>query len=435
MIERQSEALKQFLQRVQDQIKSKEAKCFVQQELQVHILERKKEFIAQGNTEEEAETLALNQMGNPISLGKEMQKIHKPKVDWLLVVLFSAVLLIGTVPYYFLSFDISSVQTAFFHSQMKWSLLSVTVVIAFMFFDYRKLKKLWPFLFAAALILSLQLEFFATEINGRSYLSIGPFTINYWSISILYFVSFVGMLSSNLKGNKLVGTILLMFWLPIFFFLKSADLNLPLFYFITLVIVLAVSPAPKHMIKKLLIMKGTIIAFAIPLFFFTVKPHQVNRLFGFLNPEKDPSGSGYLYIQMQEVLQSAQLIGSNEAIMRLPLMHTELIFVSLVYSFGWLFGGIVLLVIGVFLYRMMYTVKKTKDALGKMVVYTGISIIGLASVWNVLMVFGLLPIIGIGLPFISYGGQSMVMYSVFIGLILSVYRRKDLVLNSNLVTK
>lgn len=429
MKEKQPEALQQFLQRVKDEIRSKEAKIFVERELQAHLSYRTSELIEQGYSKEAAEKIAIENMGNPISLGKEMHKIHKPKIDWFLLGLFAMVLLVGTVPYYFLSFEaFQSMQPHFFQRQLIWSLLTIIIVIAFMYFDYRILKTFWTWLLAIALILTLAMELFGVSINGQSYLSVSSFSITYWTISLFYIGSFVGNLSSKIGNKKQIAAILFIFWLPIYIFLKGAYLPLALFYFITLLVIILVSPLSNTLIKRLVILKGVFLALAIPLFFMTAKPHQIDRIYGFLNPEKDPQGVGWIYLQLQEIVQNAQFISSNEVVINLPDMHVGFIFASLLYSFGWLVGIIIILILGMLLYRMLYIVKKTKDPLGKMIVYAGVSFVGLAVLWNILMVLGMLPIIGIGLPFISYGGQSNFMYAVFLGLILSVYRRKDQVL-------
>lgn len=82
---------------------------------------------------------------------------------------------------------------------------------------------------------------------------------------------------------------------------------------------------------------------------------------------------------------------------------------------------------GLLIYRLFLTMKKTKHPLANMIVAAGVSMIGFSFLWNIGMVFGWLPVIGVSLPFVSYAGMHQLIYSVFVGMILSVYRRKDLV--------
>ena len=84
-----------FLNEVRDQIKSTEAKDFVEVELDYHIKEAKSHLLAKGLDEAEAEEKAVGQMGSPVTLGQKLNKLHRPKVDWLTVVLLLTAMGLG----------------------------------------------------------------------------------------------------------------------------------------------------------------------------------------------------------------------------------------------------------------------------------------------------------------------------------------------------
>lgn len=428
MKDEQSSSIREFLQRVKNQIRSKEAVDFVERELQAHINERKSEYMTNGYSNTEAEEIVIKQMGNPTSLGAEMHNIHKPKVDWFLIAIFSIVLSLGTAPYYFIPFELYHIN---FQHKLFFSALSFIVVISLMYIDYRKITKQWVGLFAIAVILSYLPVFLDESINGHVVIAIGMVRINFWFISLFYLISFAGMLSSFARKEKQLWiATFVMVWLPIVVFLKNGYLPLAVFYYVTVVIITLLSQLPKKQIKQLLYINGISMLLAVSALIMNYKPYQTMRLHAFLSPESDPNGSGYIYLKLQELLHGSTFWGqglSYEKSFLFPDISSEFIFALLVVNLGWLFGGMLILSIGLFLFRMFYTVHKTKDPSGIMIVTAGGCMIGFAAISNLLMVLGYIPIVGIPLPFISHGGQFQLLYSIYIGLILSVYRRKDLV--------
>ncbi|WP_169864943.1 FtsW/RodA/SpoVE family cell cycle protein [Sutcliffiella halmapala] len=430
MTEKASLSISQFLQRVKYQIRSKEAQIFVERELQHHIEQRKRECILEGYSEEEAERVTIEQMGNPTILGKEMHIIHKPKIDWFLIGVFALLIILGTVPFYFLSVEFSEM---FFSKKVAFSLMAVVVVVMFMFYDYRKISNIWHWLFGIALLLSILIHFSNHTMNGVSYLNVGFFSINSWLVSVIYVISFVGMISKlHRETKKLWVFTLVMFLLPNYFFFTNPTLILTVFYSLTLLIVMAFSPIAKDQLKRMFLIKGVFSVSALLVLWINIRPHQYERLLGFIDPSSYPTTYGYFPIQLNLILNESKFFGkvtSSEVMKVLPTLDfdQDLIFVSLVAHLGWLFGIILLATFGLFLIRIVYISHQTSDPLGVMLVLASVSIIGLAAVWNIMMVFGLMPLTGTPLPFISYGGQFQLIYAGLIGLILSVYRRKDLV--------
>ena len=96
-----------FLGEVRDQIKSKEAKEFVAAELDHHINEAKNKWMEKGIDEAAAEEKAVVQMGSPVTLGQQLNKLHRPKVDWLMVMLLVTTMGLGFLPILFIDLDYS----------------------------------------------------------------------------------------------------------------------------------------------------------------------------------------------------------------------------------------------------------------------------------------------------------------------------------------
>lgn len=157
------------------------------------------------------------------------------------------------------------------------------------------------------------------------------------------------------------------------------------------------------------------------------QPYRVRRLFAFLDPWKNPRGSGFQIIQSLFGFANGGIFGgglgnSNEKLFYLPEAHNDFIFSVIGEELGF-FG--VLLLVGLFLsliYSGFKLATKIQDRYGSMVVSAIVFTIGLQAFLNMGVVLGLLPTKGLNLPFVSYGGTSLVVNCIGIGIILSIYR-------------
>ncbi|MEK3798070.1 FtsW/RodA/SpoVE family cell cycle protein [Peribacillus sp. FSL H8-0477] len=114
----------------------------------------------------------------------------------------------------------------------------------------------------------------------------------------------------------------------------------------------------------------------------------------------------------------------------LMFSNPDFVFVGLTHTLGWLFGCILASVLLLVIYRMSWILLKVDDHFGKLLIVGGLTVFAVQVIANLGMSLGILPIISISLPFISYGAVPVLINSVIFGTILSVYRRKDLLLAS-----
>jgi rod shape determining protein RodA len=168
------------------------------------------------------------------------------------------------------------------------------------------------------------------------------------------------------------------------------------------------------------------------LWFFVLLNYQKQRIFTFLNPESDPLGSGYQVIQSKIAIGSGGLMGkgylqgTQSQLDFLPEHSTDFIFSVLAEEFG--FIGIIILftLYGLIIYRCLIISLATNDNFARLL---GASLTLTFFIYifvNVGMISGLLPVVGVPLPFISYGGTSLVTLMVSFGLIMSVSQNKKL---------
>ena len=170
---------------------------------------------------------------------------------------------------------------------------------------------------------------------------------------------------------------------------------------------------------------------ALPLaYFFIFTEKQKERIISFLNPEYDPLGAGYQVGQSKVVIGSGRLLGkgffSRSTLAQLkyvPERHTDFIFSGIVEGVGFVGGVILIVVFFVLAFRWLYIANKARDNFG-MLLTIGVIAMLIAHVFeNIGMTIGLMPMTGIPLPFISYGGSNMLTNMIGVGIVLNVYMR------------
>ena len=172
--------------------------------------------------------------------------------------------------------------------------------------------------------------------------------------------------------------------------------------------------------------------FNTPLIFF--KKYQLDRLIVFINPGIDPTGIGYNLIQSKIALGSGRIYGkglfagTQNQLRFLPEKHTDFIFSVIGEEFGFIGVLVVIILYLILLWQIINVAREAKDNYGRLVA-TGIAAMFFFHVLeNIGMTMGLMPITGLPLPFISYGGSSMVTSLIAIGLVINVnIRRKKIV--------
>jgi len=185
---------------------------------------------------------------------------------------------------------------------------------------------------------------------------------------------------------------------------------------------------------------GLLIGSALPAAFFAYQflhEYQQKRILIFLNPESDPLGSGYHIMQSKIALGSGGIFGkgwvqgTQSHLNYLPEMRTDFIFSMLAEEFG-MVGGLVLFALYILLIAYGYAIAyRSRNHFGRLIAIGMTGVFFLYVFINIAMVMGLVPVVGVPLPLISYGGTSMLTLLVGFGLIMSVYVHRDLELHSN----
>lgn len=183
-------------------------------------------------------------------------------------------------------------------------------------------------------------------------------------------------------------------------------------------------------IWKFLTLAGAGLA-AIPFLWSFLHDYQKQRVFTFLDPERDPLGAGYNILQSKIAVGSGGftgkgfLQGTQSHLNFLPERHTDFIFTMLAEEFG-LFGGAVLLVLfgSIMIYGLFIGIR-ARSQFGRLLAMGVVSTLSLYVFVNVAMVLGLIPVVGAPLPLISFGGTAMATAMIGFGLLMNVYIHRD----------
>ncbi|MGD6966239.1 FtsW/RodA/SpoVE family cell cycle protein [Rossellomorea vietnamensis] len=412
----------EFLMAVTSHMKSAEAGSFVSRELNDHINCEKKRLMKKGMMEEEAEIAAIRQMGNPAEIGRDFNKIHRPKVDWWLTGLLLITMCFSFLP--MLIWNVSG-SDHFLKMRAATTVLGLGLTFSLMLIDYRKLVRFhWLFFGVGFVILSLINFFPNTSVNGKPFFNIGPLTLE--STMALLFL-YLGWSVQLAKKNFKLWQVLILFIGTSYLIFMS--INIPLvFVYSVMVFVMMMTSRMSRMKKKIIVASAVAGVLSIAIFFLTAaQPYQKERLLAFLNPDRFAESSGYMYIRLKEAFSQAGWFGQFGQEEFIPSGHTDFVFASFTYQFGWLLGLVLLVVLGLLMGRMIVNISKIKDPFGKMLLSGGVTLFTVQFLYNIGMMLGFLPLIGISLPFISYGLMPTILNSMVVGIVLSVYRRKDIV--------
>ncbi|TFD94366.1 FtsW/RodA/SpoVE family cell cycle protein [Jeotgalibacillus sp. R-1-5s-1] len=410
-----------FLKEVTHHIKSREAREFVTAELAYHLKSAKNMWVQKGMSEEAAEGKAVDEMGSPVKLGQELNRVHKPKVDWVLIGLLVVAMGIGFLPILTLTYNVDG----FLFNKFVIVLLGVGVAVGMMFVDYRKLEKFGLVFYSAGVLILLMLRYSPTDmVNGQPFIVLGPLAIESLMALPLFFLAW----SSFLNNKKLKWWhVSVLYLLTLYLFFSLPGLSAVFIYIAMMFVMLWCSQLGKKSVLAITAIPLSLLVTGGAFFWFAASEYQRGRLSGFLNPKANSEGSGYIYLRLEELLSSAKWFGSAGEQVFIPAAHTDLVFVSMTYHFGYVFAFFIVLVLALFAARMLTISRGIQHSFGTLLLAGGMALFIVPFIYNIAMILAMLPITSISLPFISYGVMPTVLNAFVMGIVLSVYRRKSLV--------
>ncbi len=445
--------IKEFLENVVIRIKYKPIRNDISEELKSHIEEIKDEYLEEGYAEKEAEEKAISQMGDAEDIGKKLNKIHRPRLDWKMLIIICILLAFGFLVTFVRAGNHIYVMNG---SELPLGIITkyiVFVILGFLcgiciyFMDYRKMYKYSNYIYIIASLSIIWSLFFGVPRNGVRHLSVSGIMFSVSTIAtLLYTIAFVGFIqkinskskltykfsqSRNLQFNviKIIILSLVSIFLLIQIPSSSSAFILGLVYLI--IATVKISKLQKNKMKYISLLWGIVIVLGIICVVCLLgSSFRINRIIANFYPEIDPDGSGWVSINQRLIINSAKLYGEADDMSNALYYFdegTNYAFISILAHYGWIISFSIVAITILLAVKLIVNSIKIKDMYGKLLVISIASIFILQSVLNILMNLNLGIHSDFNLPLISYGGANLIINMMSLAVVLSVYRRKDII--------
>ena len=351
------------------------------------------------------------------------------KIEWTIPLCAFLLSCIGLVALFSASYDAGLEELK---KQAVWLGISLIVMFIIMLIDYKIIIKISPILYGISIILLIAV-LFTEPINGaRSWFEIKEiFSFQPAELSKIFIIAFLAYIMSVIqrKGRKEINrfTSLLILGLilaiPLFLIVIEPDYGTAMSYIVATILMIFVAGLD----KKYIIIASIILVIVLPITYLYILPeHAKQRIDTYLNPESDPLGAGYNVLQSKLAIGAGQITGMgilNGNQTQLGYLYpktTDFIFSVIGEEMGFIVAGGLIVLNIIIITKMIQVAKGIKDEAGA---YLTIGIAGVFlfhTLENIGMTMGLLPITGVPLLFVSYGGSSMLTSYICLGIILNI---------------
>jgi len=351
------------------------------------------------------------------------------EIDWTTIFLMVLISVIGII---FAHSAIYYQASKFVWKQTLWLAVSLLVLFVLLIIDYKVLLSFaFPFYILMNAILAGLLIFGRRVANTRSWLVLGPFQFQPSELTKLAVILLLARLFLDYKEDMMSFKA---------FLLSSALVGLPLS-------LIALQPDLGTALTFIPILLGTYILAGLPKKYVVViiiasflvgfigwnyglKDYQKKRIETLLVPNQDPRGAGYQLQQSKIAIGSGGLTGkgyhkgTQSQLRFLPARHNDFILAVIGEDLGFVGILAIFFVYFIFLYRLFSAVQVSPDRGGVYIAFLSTMLIGCQFLINVMMIVGLFPITGIPIPFLSYGGSSLLSNFLIVGLVINVKMRR-----------
>jgi rod shape determining protein RodA len=320
-----------------------------------------------------------------------------------------------------------------FIKQLIWLAIGFTLMCCSLFVDYQRLRAASPWIYAVIMLLLIVVLVAGKEVNGsKRWLEIAGFQFQPSEfmkvVIVLQLASYFSSqdVSSYPSLQKLILPVALVLF-PVLLILAEPDLG-------TAISILAISTTLIFFVgvrwKYIAVMALSILPLILPVWEHVLKPYQKRRVLILISPDLDPLGAGYHIRQSKIAIGSGMLWGkgflngTQNKLHFLPEKHTDFIFSVWAEEWGFVGCAVLILLFCCLIFVTLRVAKRSKDRHGSLIVVGMSALILWQALINIGMVIGLLPVVGITLPFVSYGGSSLITLCLAIGLIENVSMRR-----------
>ncbi|RJP73146.1 MAG: rod shape-determining protein RodA [Candidatus Abyssobacteria bacterium SURF_17] len=323
----------------------------------------------------------------------------------------------------------------YFSRQMMWALLGLAAMMVAIIVDYRFMARFAYYFYAGTLALLVFLLFTGKEVQGAQrwirVMGVNLQPSEFVKVSTLFVLArYLDDVREDIRRKRFLVLAIVLAGVPSGLIVLQPDLGTGLVLVALLGgMLFAANANPRHLLA--LVISGFVM---VPVFWHFLKDYQKARLLSFVNPNVDPLGSSYQVIQSKIAVGAGGLTGkgllagTQSQLNFLPEQHTDFIFSVFAEQWGFLGSCVLVALYLTLLFQSIKIARASRDFLGSMLVVGIITIMAFQVLVNLLMTVGLMPVTGIPLPFMSYGGSNLLAVMACVGLLLGVNTRSHIFL-------
>ncbi len=362
-----------------------------------------------------------------------MRKRELKNIEWSILIIAIVLCIIGLVALFSATQETEHDE---FNKQCIWFVVSLIIMLGVMLIDYETLVKMSPIFYGLFIVLLIGV-LFTPEINGAtSWFDIGFFSFQPGEFAKIFVILFLAMAITKIqeRGKGEINrptrllVLLAILGVPVLLIVKQPDLGTAAAF----VVAAALMVISAGIDKRYIIATIILVVVSVPIVYnFLLPEHAKSRIDIFLNPESDPRGAGYNIIQSKLAIGAGGLTGmgllkGNQT--QLGFLYpktTDFIYAVIGEEMGFIIAGAVIILYVVLITKCIYVAKTAKDEAGSLIAIgiTGVFLFHVLE--NIGMVMGLLPITGVPLPFVSYGGSSLITNFICIGILLNISSKRQ----------
>lgn len=362
------------------------------------------------------------------------------RLDWILITAVLLLLGVGLLALYSISASekINVQEANFFAKQAAAFAVGIIVMFVFSLVDYHNFRSHSKIIYFLMLIVLILVLIKGSLVRGTTgWISFG--FLNFQPVEIAKVLLILSLASFITKSKAMLSEITRLVasfaiaGVAIGLVLLQPDFGSALVLMAILVAMLLLSGIEWKYLAVMVVL-GIL---SLVMTWFLLADYQRNRIINFVNPENDPKGSGYNVIQSMVAVGSGGLLGkglghgSQSQLNFLPENHTDFIFAVIVEEFGVMGAGVIIILLLVIFYRLKRIAQIAMDNFGYLIAAGSMAMFFVQVMVNVGMNIGVMPVTGIPLIFLSYGGSSLVVSFMTIGIINNIF----LVSRRNLETR
>ena len=354
--------------------------------------------------------------------------------DWVLLLMTVLLLGIGVIAVYSATYTGGPRLSPWATRQLSWAVIGLVGMFAAFAVDYRRLENWVYVLYGLSLVLLLLVPVLGSFGGGaRRWIALGFFSVQpseLAKVALLLVLARDFHRHASPQGYGLRDLLYPTILAAIPAGLVLAEPNLGTAMVLGLLFVSLVFAAGIRLGS--LALAGLAGGGVLPLLWHHMKPYQKQRVLSFLNPDLDPLGAGYHMIQSKITVGSGMLWGkgflqgTQNRLDFLPEKHTDFVFAVMAEEWGFVGTVVLLTLYGALLLRLLMIAWKARDRFGAFIAVGAASIVFWQMLINIGMNLGMLPVVGVPLPLLSYGGSSLLTVMVALGLALNVSTRRSL---------